>query len=174
MTEKAFLNIVMPFRDKIYRLAKRLLISEDEAQDATQEMYVKLWNHKENLDTLRSVEAFTMTMTKNYCLDRLKSKQANNLKIVHSNMTLSTQNVEKEVEVQDQMDMVHNLINRLPETQRMVIQLRDVEGYEYEEIENMLHMKQATVRANISRARKAIREQLVKQLQYDMSESQRS
>ena len=67
MTQKEFLLNVLPFKDKVYRLAKRLLISTDEAEDATQELYVKLWNKKEEISSLRSVEAYAMTLTKNYC-----------------------------------------------------------------------------------------------------------
>ena len=85
MTQSDFVKIVMPFKDKVFRLAKRLLVSEQEAEDATQEILLKLWRHKDNIENYKNVEAFSMTMTKNFCLDRLKSKQAQNLKIVHSN-----------------------------------------------------------------------------------------
>ena len=70
---------------KVFRLAKRLLVSTEEAEDATQELFFKLWRNKEKLAEYKNVEAFAMTMTKNYCYDRLKSKQAGNLTLVHSN-----------------------------------------------------------------------------------------
>ena len=85
MTQTEFLNIVMPFKNKVFRLAKRLLVSTEEAEDATQEVLLKLWNNKKNVQAYKNVEAFSMTMTKNFCLDKLKSKQAQNLKIAHSN-----------------------------------------------------------------------------------------
>ena len=85
MNQTDFLKVVLPFKDKVFRLAKRLLVSTEEAEDATQELYFKLWRNREKLSDYKNVEAFAMTMTKNYCYDRLKSKQASNLTLVHSN-----------------------------------------------------------------------------------------
>ena len=166
MNQKVFLNTVMPFKDKVFRLAKRLLISHDEAEDATQELYYKLWKNKEKIAKYRNVEAFAMTMTKNYCLDRLKSKQATNMSLVHSNYQDNNTNLESEIEVANSLEIVDQLIAKLPEQQRMIIQLRDIEQYEFEEICKMLAMKPTAVRVALSRARKTIREQLTKQHEY--------
>ena len=76
MNQKEFLETVLPFKDKVYRLAKRLLVSSDEAEDATQELYFKLWKNKGKIEKYDNVEAYAMMMTKNYCLDQLKSKRA--------------------------------------------------------------------------------------------------
>ena len=104
MTQAEFVTLVMPFKDKVFRLAKRLLVSNEEAEDATQEILMKLWNNKESIGEYRNVEAFSMTMTKNFCLDRLKSKQAQNLKIVHSNYQDNNISLQKEVEARDSVD----------------------------------------------------------------------
>ena len=85
MNQREFLDIVLPIKDSLYRLAKSYLISSDEAQDAVQEVFLKLWKNNESINTYTSPKAFAFTMTKNYCLDRLKSKQASTLKIVHAN-----------------------------------------------------------------------------------------
>jgi len=71
MNQKEFTELVMPFKDKLFRLAKRFLISKDSAEDATQDIYLKLWKNKEKLKTYNNVEAFAMTMIKNHCLDVL-------------------------------------------------------------------------------------------------------
>ncbi len=168
MTQKEFLINVLPFKDKVYRLAKRLLISTDEAEDATQELYVKLWNKKEEIAGLRSVEAYAMTLTKNYCLDRLKSKQAGNLKLVHSNYLSNDMSLDKKIELENSVQIVKKLMNQLPEQQRIIIQLRDVEEYEYDEICEILEMNQTAVRVALSRARKTIREQLLKTHAYGL------
>ena len=76
MKQKEFLATVLPFKDKLYRLAKRLLVSSEEAEDAVQEVYLKLWKGKHQIKNYKNPEAFAITMTKNYCFDRLKSKQA--------------------------------------------------------------------------------------------------
>ena len=166
MNQKEFLNIVMPFKDKVFRVAKRLLISTEEAEDATQELYLKLWNNKQKLSSYKSIEAFAMTMTKNYCFDRLKSKQANNLSLVHSNYKETTTSLNKQVELKDSVSKVHELIEELPEQQKLIIQLRDIEQYEFEEIGKMLDMNETAVRVSLSRARKTIREQLIKKHNY--------
>lgn len=160
MTQTEFLHIVMPFKDKVFRLAKRLLVSREEAEDATQEVLLKLWNNKAKISQYNNVEAFSMTMTKNFCLDKLKSKQAQNLKIVHSNYQDHNVSLQKQVELNDSLDWVGKIIEDLPEQQKMVIQLRDIEQYDYDEISKMLDMNNTAVRVALSRARKTIREKL--------------
>jgi len=171
MKQTEFLNTVMPFKDKVYRLAKRLLVSSEEAEDATQELFMKLWNRKDKLSSYKSVEAFAMTMTKNYCFDRLKSKQASNLSLVHSNYKENGTSLDRKTELNDSVSIVHQLIAKLPEQQRMIIQLRDVEDYEYEEIGKVLDIKPTAVRVALSRARKKIREQLIKQHNYGINQN---
>ncbi|MGA1226669.1 MAG: RNA polymerase sigma factor [Tamlana sp.] len=160
MTQAEFLNIVMPFKDKVFRLAKRLLVSTEEAEDATQEILLKLWNNKAKIKEYNNVEAFSMTMTKNFCFDKLKSKQAQNLKIVHSNYEDNNTSLQKQVELNDSVNWAAKIIEELPEQQRMIIQLRDIEEYDYDEIAKMLDMNNTAVRVNLSRARKTIREKL--------------
>ncbi len=169
MQQKEFLHIVLPFKDKVYRLAKRLLVSSDEAEDATQELYLKLWKGRRKLKNYNSVEAFAMTMTKNYCLDQLKAKRSNNLKLVHSNYRDKAMSLQRDIELKDSVSKVHEFIKELPEKQRIIIQLRDVENYEFEEIGKILGIQQTAVRVSLSRARKTIREKLMKQHNYGIS-----
>jgi len=169
MNQSDFLKVVLPFKDKVFRLAKRLLVSTEEAEDATQELFFKLWKNREKLTDYRNVEAFAMTMTKNYCYDRLKSKQASNLTLVHSNYKEKETSLDKKVEYQDSVNQVHKLIENLPEQQKIIIQLRDVEQYDFDEICKMLDMKPTAVRVALSRARKTIREELIKQHNYGVS-----
>ena len=169
MKQSDFLKSVLPFKDKVFRLAKRLLVSTEEAEDATQELYFKLWKNKHKLSEYRNVEAFAMTMTKNYCFDRLKSKQASNLTLVHSNYKEKDTSLDKKIEYNDSVDHVHRLIENLPEQQRMIIQLRDIEQYDFDEICEMVQMKPTAVRVALSRARKTIRQALIKQHNYGVS-----
>ncbi len=169
MQQSEFLNIVMPFKDKLYRMAKRLLTSTEEAEDATQEILLKLWAKNEKMDSYNNVEAFAMTMTKNFCLDRLKSKQASNLKLVHSNYEDGNQSLQKQVETKDSLSWVEKIMEELPEQQKMVLQLRDVEQYDFEEIAQMLDMQAGTVRVALSRARKTVREKLVQKHNYGIA-----
>lgn len=169
MKQSEFLETVLPFKDKVFRLAKRLLVSVEEAEDATQELYMKLWKNKKQIENYKNVEAFAMTMTKNYCFDRLKSKQASNLKLVHSNYEEKETSLERKIELNDSVSLVHQLIDELPEQQRMIIQLRDIEQYEFDEMAKLLNMKPTAIRVALSRARKTIKEQLIKQHNYGVS-----
>ena len=169
MNQSDFLKVVLPFKDKVFRLAKRLLVSTEEAEDAIQELYFKLWKSKDKIVEYKNVEAFAMTMTKNYCYDRLKSKQASNLTLVHSNYLEKDTALYKKVEYQDSLSIVHQLIEKLPDQQKIIIQLRDIEEYDLEEIGKMVDMKHTAVRVALSRARKTIREELIKKHNYGIS-----
>lgn len=166
MNQKEFLNIVSPFQDRIYRLARRILVSQEEAQDATQEVLIKLWGKRKKIKEYRSVEAFAITMTKNYCYDKLKAKSSNNLKIVHNNYEDNSTNTSKQVEVKDAVDWVYKLMSDLPEQQQIILQLRDVEQYNNAEIAKQLDMNETAVRVALFRARKTIREGLKKKHNY--------
>ncbi len=166
MNQTDFLKVTFPIKDKVFRLAKRLLVSAEEAEDATQELFLKLWKQKKKLNEYKSVESYAMTMTKNYCLDRLKSKQANNISLVHSNYKERTTSLDKSIETKDSLAIVYKLIDKLPEQQKMIIQLRDIEAYDFDEISKVMEMKPTAVRVALSRARKTIREALIKQHEY--------
>ncbi|MFC7358525.1 RNA polymerase sigma factor [Jejudonia soesokkakensis] len=168
MKQKEFIATVLPYKDTLYRIAKRLLVSKDEAEDAVQEVFLKLWKGKNKMKDYRSSQAFAITMTKNYCLDRLKSKQAGNLKIVHTNFQ-NRDNLEKQVEANDGVSIVFKIMETLPEQQKIILQLRDVEQFEFSEIAQMLESNETAVRVNLSRARKTVREQLIKQYNYGVS-----
>jgi len=166
MTESEFLTIVLPFKDKVFRLAKRLLVSHEEAEDATQEIFLKLWNKKELIKDYKNVEAFSMTMTKNFCLDKLKSKHAQNLKIVHNNYQDNNVSLQKQIELNDSLSWVSKIMEELPEQQKIILQLRDIEQYNFNEISEMLDMNETAIRVALSRGRKTLREKLTKTHSY--------
>ena len=168
MEQKEFLNIILPCKDTLYRLAKRLLVSSDEAEDAVQEVFLKLWKGRDNIHHYRSPEAFAVTMTKNYCLDRLKSRQASNLQIVHSNYE-NSENIERSIEANEGVELVTRIMQTLPEKQKMIMQFRDIEQFEFSEIAQMLSINETAIRVALSRARKTVREQLIKQYNYGVS-----
>jgi len=161
--DRTFLNDIDQIRDKVFRITKRILISQEEAEDATQEVIVKLWQmDATKRNGFSSIEAYSVTMAKNYCLDRLKSKQAQNLslneKIGNSKMSDSLQT---KIEQTDELNWVGNLIDQLPERERMIIQLREIEQYDFDEIASILNLPEGTVRVYLSRIRKKIRKQFL-------------
>ena len=171
MKQQEFLNIISPFKDKVFRIAKRLLVSSEEAEDATQEVLIRLWNKKQELTKYNSVEALAVTMTKNYCLDQLKSKRASNLKLVHSNYSDNQAGADKQLEDKDSWSWVEKIMNNLPEQQKLIVQMRDVEEYEFSEIAKVLDMNETAVRVALSRARKTIKENLVKKHSYGINDN---
>jgi len=168
LNQKEFIETVLPCKDKLFRLAKRLLVSSDEAEDAVQEVFLKLWKGRDKIENYRSPEAFAITMTKNYCLDRLKSRQASNLKIVHSNYK-NPDSIERKVEANEGVALVFKIMETLPEKQKIIMQLRDIEQFDFIEIAKMLEINETAIRVSLSRARKAVREQLIKQYNYGIS-----
>jgi RNA polymerase sigma-70 factor (ECF subfamily) len=168
LKQKEFLNTILPCKNTLYRLAKRLLVSSDEAEDAVQEVFLKLWKGRDKIDNYRSPEAFAITITKNYCLDRLKSKQASNIKIVHNNYK-NSENIERTIEGNEGVELVTKIMETLPEKQKMIMQLRDIEQFEFVEISQMLEINETAIRVALSRARKVVREQLIKQYNYGIS-----
>ena len=169
MNQNEFITIINPFKDKVFRMAKRLLVSREEAEDATQEVLVKLWNKNESLGELKSVEAMAMTMTKNYCLDQLKSKRASNLTIVHNNFVSNDASLQRKIEDVDSLSWVEKIINDLPEQQKLIVQMRDIEEMEFEEIGKILEMNETAVRVALSSARKTIREVMTKTHNYGIN-----
>ena len=166
MNQSEFLILVAPFKDKVFRLARRLLISVEEAEDVTQEMLMRLWNKKENLHEYNSVEAFAMTMTKNYCLDQLKSKRVSNLKIEKADFADDSGDLERQIEYNDSLNWVEKIVEQLPIQQKLILQMRDIEQYDFEKIAQILDMNETAIRVALSRARKTIREAMLKTHNY--------
>lgn len=166
MTQLEFVALVSPFKDKVFRLARRILISVEEAQDVSQEILMRLWNKREQLCEYKSVEAFAMTMTKNYCLDQLKNKRASNLKIDSLEFSENRSKLEEEIENKDSLNWVEKFIQVLPVQQKIILQMRDIEGYEFEQMAEILEMNETAIRVALSRARKSIRESMLKTHSY--------
>ena len=166
MNEQTFLDRIMTVQDSMFRLAKRLLISKEEAEDAVQEVVTKLWANMTHIATLSNIEGYAMTMTKNYCLDRLKSKQAAQLRLVHFKHDSATNSLDKQLNARDSVSMVMDFMKSLPSQQQLILQLRDIEQYEFDVIAEITELSEGAVRVALSRARKKIKEQLIKAHQH--------
>lgn len=167
MTPQEFKIRVFPLKNKLYRFAKRLLDDPEEAKDIVQEVFIKLWNKRENLVEYRSIEALAMVTTRNLCLDKLKVKKFPTESIDELRNEMEETGYEEKRDLSDMVQKIHHIIKTLPELQRTVIQLRDIEGYDFDEISGILDMNENAVRVNLSRARKKIREILVNNKFYE-------
>ncbi|MEZ5083718.1 MAG: RNA polymerase sigma factor [Bacteroidales bacterium] len=158
-------------KNKLYRFALRLLRNVQESEDIVQEVFIRLWARKDNIKEYRSIEAFAMTMTKNLCLDKLKSKAHSTIQLTIKHEEADEMTPFIEVERNDAYDRVKKLIDQLPEQQRMIIHLRDIEGYEYNEIADVMGISENTIRVNLSRARKKVRDMMIKKYNYEFTKN---
>jgi len=146
-----------------------MMRSIEEAEDAVQETMIKLWNRREELGKYRSLEAFAITVTKNHCLDRLKSASYKYRADETGREVGKSPAPDKVLEVKEEVNRVMEAIKTLPEQQRIILHLRDVEGYDFPEIEEITGLTSNNVRVNLFRARKRVREIIIKEEQYVFS-----
>jgi RNA polymerase sigma-70 factor (ECF subfamily) len=164
MNLEAFQNRVLPAKNKLYRFALRFLNNEEEAKDVVQEVFIKVWNGRDQMHEVQNWEAWCMRITRNLSLDRIRSlsrKPAQPLdQAINVHQTEPTPY--ENAEIQESMQSIGTFIASLPEKQRQIIHLRDVEGYSYNEICEILELDMNQVKVNLFRARNAVREKLMK------------
>ena len=167
MEAKEFKERVLPVGHKIYRYANRLLCNAHDAEDVVQEIWSKLWEKREQIGSIRNVEAFAFRMTRNLCLDKIKLKKPTYYDdreeaSYRYEETDQSPDPQSSLELKDAMERVNLIIGRLPEQQQTLLQMRDVEGLEYEEIADITGLEVNAIRVSISRARKKVRDSIQK------------
>ena len=167
MDLQEFQKKVYPLKNKLFRFAKRMLDHTEEAEDIVQETFIKLWNRRDKLDEYRSVEALAMITTKNLCLDKIKARRYPVENMDNHRQFIESMPAETKVDHSDLIFGIHQAIESLPEQQQMIVHLRDIEGYEFEEIARVVDMNENAIRVALSRARKRIRELLTKTKIYE-------
>ena len=165
---KRLLVFSVSLKDRVFRFALRLLNDSDDAQDITQDVFEKLWTKRKSLREYDNIEALSLKMTRDLCLNKLKHQKVKREKL--KNMARIEKHLYYKANYEEkEMDLItKQLINKLPEKQKMVIQLRDVEGMEFEEISEILELGIDAIRMNLSRARNKIKEQLLKIMNYGL------
>lgn len=170
MDAKEFKDRVLPVSQRIFRYASRLLSNEHDAEDVVQEIWLKLWDKRAQLGNIKNMEAFAYRMTRNLCLDKIKLKKPQYYDDREEGAYLYDEadhrpDPETSLEIKDTVERVNQIIGSLPEQQKTLLQLRDVEGLEYEEIADITGLEINAIRVNISRARKNVRETIQKKYQ---------
>ena len=151
---------ILCFSDKSFRLAKSILKNADKAQDAVQELSARLWEKRDSLGEVENMPAFVMRSMRNLCLDMLKQNRAEDE--LNEHLEYAEPNPYQQTEKKDIAEKIHITINNLPEVQRNVIRLRDVEGMEISEIAYVMQISENAVNVNLSRARLKVRERVKK------------
>jgi RNA polymerase sigma-70 factor (family 1) len=166
MEAKEFRQKVIPLSQKLYRFAAGLLNDSHEAEDVVQDIFIKLWNMRNRIPEIQNLDAFTFRITRNLCLDKLKARRVrffdDPLEAGVPEPVINAPNPEEEAELKDTVSKIHMIINTLPEQQKSILHLRDIQEYSYEEISEMMGMEVNAVRVTLSRARKTVRETLSK------------
>ncbi len=165
MSLEQFKNNVLPVKDKLFRFAYRLLNDEAEAKDVVQEVFIKVWNKRAGLNDLKNTEAWCMTLTKNLSYDKLKSKRVKTTDPLdghHFQIETRNESPYKSTELKDAMGKINELMRGLPDKQRQVVHLRDVDGFSYKEICDIMKLDMNQVKINLFRARKSLRDNLLK------------
>lgn len=163
MVAKDFKTNVLPVSSKLFRFAANFLRNEDDARDVVQDIFLKLWQKKDGLDKIDNIEAFAMRMTRNRCLDVIRARKVAPINgEVEKYMKETATDVHLGVELSESASIIQNLIEKLPDVQRTVMLLRDIEQYSYDEIAEVTDLQINAIRVNLSRARKKVREEFFK------------
>ncbi|MDO4159392.1 MAG: RNA polymerase sigma factor [Prevotellaceae bacterium] len=160
MKNISFRNDVLPLKNVLYRLALRITLSHEEAEDIVQDTLIKVWNKRDDWQEIDSIEAFSLTICRNLSLDRMKRAANDNSSIEESNVDAAdtTSSPYEDMMKKDRIETVRRIVNGLPEKQRSCMQLRDFEGKSYKEISNILGLSEEQVKINIFRARQTVKQ----------------
>lgn len=167
MTTEEFKNKVIPFSRKLYPMIKRILKDDEETRDALQDLMLKLWNKRHDLDKCENTGAYIITVSKNYCFDLLKKKRPSIMGEKEEYLLLNMETGDVNPEVREKFEHVHKVIEKLPDKYREVIQYRDIDGFSYDEIKEMTGFEVTYIRVILSRARMKVKQEVEKIFNYE-------
>ncbi len=160
MTREKFDDIIRQLNRRLYIIAFRFLRIKEEAEDAVQEIFIKLWKMRDSLDNYSSIDALATTMIRNLCIDRLRKKRPDMMDELsnYSDTGIAFLTPHEQMENKESNDIINSILEKLPLNLRTVVTLRDIKGFSYEEIAVKTGQNVNTLRVNLSRARSIIRE----------------
>jgi RNA polymerase sigma-70 factor (ECF subfamily) len=162
MAQTDFNTTYLAMQNRIYRLAASITGSNAEAEDIVQDLYERLWSRRLSMAGYKNPEAYILTAARNMSLDRIRQRRPT---VEISADVVSTAGTSGE-ETQDLTEIMGRLVDALPEKQRTVMHLRDVECLEIEQIAKVMNIKETAVRMSLSRARSTVKQQMIKIMNY--------
>lgn len=169
MQEISFRNDILPLKDKLFRLALRITLDRAEAEDVVQDTMIKVWNKRDEWSQFESVEAYCLTVAKNLAIDRSQKKEAQNVELTPEMEEANDVNSPHESLIFDEkMAIIHRLVNELPEKQKLIMQLRDIEGESYKKIASILNLTEEQVKVNLFRARQKVKQRYLEIDEYGL------
>lgn len=164
MTTEEFKHTILPFSRKLYPMLFRILKDEEETRDALQDLIVKLWNKKNDLASCSNQIAYIITMAKNYSFDVLKKKHTLRIE-EYKILNLEADGLHPEIK--EKYEHVCKAIGKLPEKYRVIIQLRDIDDFSFDEMKEMTGFDVPYLRVILSRARLKVKQEVEKIYDYD-------
>ena len=155
---KIYRQWVEQYQDQAWAVARYILKDDQEAEDATQDAFVKLWHHQHKIDQ-ELVKPWLMKVTRNGCLDRLRRRR-NNVEFEESHMAEEASGPSDDLASGELGGWLKRAIEGLKEPYRSLVVLRDVHHHSYEDVAGMLELSLSQVKVYLHRARKELREQL--------------
>lgn len=155
-----FRKIWIPLADRFYRVAYHLLESRDDAEDAVQELYLKILSIPGKLVYVRDPASYGITLLKNICIDRIRRRESRRAEQLEDFMAADASGPERKMTEKDTLARVIKEMERLPEKQAKVLRMRALEGLEYDEIARRTGLSQVNIRVLISMARKTLKKSI--------------
>ncbi|MFN8239616.1 MAG: RNA polymerase sigma factor [Bacteroidales bacterium] len=174
MTRLEFNNQVLQLSRKLYMVAFRFLRNQEEAEDTVQEAFIRLWNRREDLERYESIEALAVTTTKNLCIDAIRKKKPFSIEDQQGKLFIPdySPSADEVMIISETNDLLNKIIDNLPEIYRQIIYWKEIDCLDYEEIAELSGQNINTLRVNLSRARKLIRDEF-KKYKYEYSGNSR-
>ena len=169
MQEISFRNDILPVKDKLFRLALRITLDRAEAEDVVQDTMIRVWNKRDEWQQFESVEAYCLIVAKNLAIDRSQKKDAQNVELTPEMAEeVDTSGPYDRLVNNERMKIIHRLIDELPEKQRLIMQLRDIEGESYKDIAKVLQLTEEQVKVNLFRARQKVKQRYIEIDEYGL------
>lgn len=157
MTAEDFKARFLPFAERMYWTARRMADGRQEAEDIVQDVMLKLWLSRDQLPPMQNAEAYCLSMVVRRSLD-LRCRRQPHAEVGAAEGMPSGDDLMREAELRSDAERLRQLVDQLPEGQRRVVWLRDVEQMDYDEIAERTGQSAVNVRKLLSRGRQAIRE----------------
>lgn len=167
MTTEDFKNKVIPFSRKLYPMLMRMLKDEEETQDALQELMVRLWSKRSELAKCNNLNAYIAVTAKNYTFDLLKKKRPFIFEEGKTYKLLNIESVNQGHEIKEKYEKVRKVIDDLPEKYKVVIRMRDIDGFSFDEIREFTGLEIPNIRVILSRARLKVKQEVEKIYDYE-------
>ncbi len=167
MTSEEFKNKIIPFATKLYPMIFRILKNEEETRDALQDLMLKLWDKRKELDKCNNLTSYVITVAKNYSFDLLKKKRPRAIGEKEEYRILNIEEDGCDQDNREKYEHVHKVIEKLPEKYKTVIRMRDIDGFSFDEIKEMTGFEITHLRVILSRARTKVKNEIEKIYDYE-------